>query len=197
MRGGLGRWLPLPLSQAASVLLVVARLVRAAAAICSNHHRPCTWPVLGPQNDAQSLCAGHLCAGAAVAQLAARRSHNPKVVSSILTCRMPCRSVRSHARSSPAACPADLRAPRRPATPNTGAAHLATRVLCGACVVDTAAGCPCQFLRQPRCCWSSLVVCGQRRRSARTPIAHACGPSSGRGTTCCHFVPAIYLQGRQ
>ena len=154
-------------------------------------------PAPGPRNDVLLLCAGHLRAGAAVAQLAARRSHNPKVVSSILTCRMPCRSVRSRARSSPAACPADLRSPRRPASPDTGATHLATHVLCGACAVGLAAGCPCQFLRQPRCCWSSLVVCGQRRRYARTPIVHACGLCSGRRTACSHFVPAICVQGRQ
>ena len=116
-------------------------------------HRLCMRPVPGPRGNMQSLSAGHLCLGAAEAQLAARRSQNPKVVSSILTCR----TSRGPARFG------------RPASPDPGAAHLATHGLHGACAADPAAGRPRQFRRQPVCCWLSNVVCGQRPRSARTP----------------------------
>ena len=96
------------------------------------------------------LCDG--LASAATAQLVARRSHNPKVVGSILTCRMP------RARAVPAALVPTVHALRRGLSRNvpSGLSLLAV------CQVE--AGGPHQSPKQPGRT-SSVDACGCRART--------------------------------
>ena len=104
---------------------------------------------------------------AAVAQLAARRSHNPKVVSSILTCRMP------PARAGPAPLVLAVQARRR------GLSRIVTASRSPLAVCQVGAGGPLQSPKQPG--RTSSVDAWRRQWPVLPPCDRARVPQLARG----------------